>query len=193
MEIDNTNHTQEDDLQKQPLRYHETLDAFSDVIEEHYYECEIDVFRTAVNNPPTEFDITPLRRRDAGTYGPELPVVYTQEEVAMMDSADKYAEVGHDAVSVQQTEEKAIKEAKRFATSFAKKHTEEETEAYKYEQRGTYVMKLHVTPNLALVSKKFHKTTGHGGLLLREGVKIEDLLDKEYEIKEFKYEDDDDK
>ena len=96
MEIDNTNHTQEDDLQKQPLRYHETLDAFSDVIEEHYYECEIDVFRTAVNNPPTEFDITPLRRRDAGTYGPELPFVYTQEEVAMMDSADKYAEVGHD-------------------------------------------------------------------------------------------------
>lgn len=175
------------------MRYHETLDAFSDVIEEHYYESEIDVFRTAVNNPPTEFDITPLRRRDAGTYGPELPFVYTQEEVAMMDSADKYAEVGHDAVSVHQTEKKAITEAKRFATSFGKKHTEEETEAYKYEQRDTYVMKLHVTPNLALVSKKFHKTTGHGQLLLREGVKIEDLLDKEYEIKEFKYEDDDDK
>lgn len=193
MDIDNTNHTQEEALQMQPLRYHETLDAFSDVIEEHYYECEIDVFRTAVNNPPTEFDITPLRRRDTGTQGPELPFVYTQEEIDMMGSADKKAEVGHDAVSVHQTEEKAIKAAKHSAASFAKKHTEEETDAYKYEQRGTYVMKLHVTPDLALVSKKFHKTTGHGGLLLREGVKIKDILDKEYEIKEFKYDDDDDK
>ena len=38
-----------------PLRYHETLDAFCDVIAEHYYECEIDVYRTAVCNPPTDF------------------------------------------------------------------------------------------------------------------------------------------
>ena len=179
--------------QKAPLRYHETLDVFSDVIAEHYYECEMDVYRTVVNNPPTEFDITPARRRFANTQGPELPFVYTEDEVEMMEPEEKKAEVGHDAVSVHISDKKSIKEAKRFAASFAKKHTEEETRAYKYEQRGQYVARLHVTPDKALVSKQFHKTTGHGGLLLREGVTIDDLVDKNYEIKEFKYEDDDDK
>ena len=179
--------------QKAPLRYHETLDMFSDVIAEHYYECEIDVYRTAVNNPPTDFDITPTRRRFTGTQGPVLPFTYTQEEIDSMEYDEKKAEIGHNAVSVHKSEEKAIKEAKRFAVSFAKTHTEEETKAYKYEQRGAFVIKLHITPDKALVSKKFHKTTGHGGLLLREGVTVEDLLDKEYEIKEFKYDDDDDK
>ena len=53
------------------------------------------------------------------------------------------------------------------------------------------MIRLHVTPDKALTSKTFHRTTGHGGLLLREGVGIEDLLDKKYEIKEFKYDDDD--
>ena len=179
--------------QKAPLRYHETLDVFSDVIAEHYYECEMDVYRTVVSNPPTEFDITPTRRRSRNTQGPELPFEYSQDEVNMMASEEKKAEVGHDAVSVHNTEIKAIKEARRSAASFSKKHTIEETEAYKYEQRGQYVAKLHVTPDKALISKQFHKTTGHGGLLLREGVTIDDLVDKNYEIKVFKYEDDDDK
>ena len=189
--MDNENKTEIEETQCAPLRYHETLDAFKDVIEEYYYGCDMDVYRTAVTNPPTEFDITPRRRRNAGEQGQELPFVYTQEEIDLMDKDDKVNEVGHDAVSVHKTEEKAIKEAKRFAASFAKKHTKEETEAYKYEQRGPFVIRLHVTPDKALTSKKFHKTTGHGGLLLREGVRIEDLLDKEYEIKEFNYDDDD--
>ena len=179
--------------QRAPLRYHETLDAFSDVIAEHYYECDMYVYRTVVTNPPTEFDIIPARRRFANTQGPELPFVYTEDEVEMMDPEEKKVEVGHDAVSVHNTDKKAIKEAKRSAVSFSKKHTEEETEVYKYEQRGKYVARLHVTPDKALVSKQFHRTTGHGGLLLREGVSIDDLVDKDYEIKEFKYEDDDDK
>ena len=74
----------------------------------------MDVYRTAVTNPPTEFDITPRRRRNASEQGKELPFVYTQEEIDLMDKDDKAIEVGHDAVSVHNTEEKAIKEAKRF-------------------------------------------------------------------------------
>ena len=179
--------------QRARLRYHETLDAFSDVIAEHYYECEMYVYRTVVTNPPTEFDITPARRRFANTQGPELPFVYSQEDIDIMEREEKKAEVGHDAVSVHNTDAKAIKEARRSAASFSKKHTEEETEAYKYEQRGKYVARLHVTPDKALVSRQFHRTTGHGGLLLREGASIDDLVDKDYEIKEFTYDEDDDK
>lgn len=182
-------HTEADPPQKAPLRYHETLDAFSDVISMHYYECEIDVYRTTVNNPPTEFDITPRRRRFESTQGQVLPFTYTQEEIDLMNEEEKKKEIGHDAISVHLSEEKEIKEAKRAVVSFGKKHTAEETEDYKYNQRGTYVMKLHVTPDKALVSKKFH--SGHGNLLLREGVTVKDLLDKDYVIKEFQYDDND--
>lgn len=182
-------HTETDLPQKAPLRYHETLDAFSDVISVHYYECEIDVYRTTVNNPPTEFDITPRRRRFEGTQGQALPFTYSQDEVDLMEENEKKEVIGHDAISVHLSEEIEIREAKRAAVSFGKKHTPEETEDYKYNQRGTYVMKLHVTPDKALVSKKFH--SGHGNLLLRVGVTVEDLLDKSYEIKEFKYDDGD--
>lgn len=189
MDIEKSKDTNE--TQYAPLRYHETLDAFSDVIEEHYFECEIDVYRTAVSNPPSEFDITPRRRRNAGEQGLELPFSYTQEEIDMMDDDTKKIEIGRDAISVHKTELKEIKEAKRAAVDFGKKHSKEEFEDYKYNQRGTYVMKLHITPDKALVSKKFHSSTGHGNILLREGVTIDDILDKEYEIKPFKYEDDD--
>lgn len=189
MDVDNNKETPS----KKPLRYHETLNAFCDVIAEYYYECEIDVYRTAVCNPPTDFDITPTRRRHIGTQGSELPFIYTQEEVDLMNDDEKKVEVGHDAVSVHCTEEKAIMEARRAAASFAKTHTEEETTAYKNKQRGIFLVKLHVTPEHALVSKKFHKSTGHGGLLLREGVTINDILDKDYEIKEFKYDENEDK
>lgn len=177
--------------QRAPLRYHETLDNFSDIIEEHFYECEVDVYRTSVSNPPSDFDITPRRRRNAGEQGQELPFAYTQEEIGLMDYDMKKAEVGQDAISVHKTEQNEIKEAKRSAAKFEKKHSPEETEYYKYHQRGAFVMKLHITPDKALVSKKFHRTTGHGNILLREGVTIEDLLDKSYEIKPFKYEEDD--
>ena len=189
--MDNENKTEIEGTQRAPLRYHETLDAFSDVIEEHYYECEMDVFRTAVTNPPTEFDITPKRRRKEGEQGQELPFVYKQEEIDLMDKDDKKDEVGRDALSVHKTEAKEIKEAKRSAASFRKKHTAEETEDYKYNQRGAYVMKLHISPDKALVSKKFHSGTGHGNILLREGVTIEDIVDKSYELKPFKYDEDD--
>lgn len=189
--MDKEKKTEIEETQRAPLRYHETLDAFTDVIEEHYYECEMDVFRTAVTNPPTEFDITPRRRRNAGEQGQELPFVYTEEEIDLMDKDDKKSEVGHDALSVHKTEAKEIKEAKRSAADFGKKHSAEETEDYKYNQRGAYVMKLHITPDTALVSKNFHRSTGHGNILLREGVTIEDILDKNYELKPFKYDEDD--
>ena len=189
--MDNENKTEIEETQRTPLRYHETLDAFSDVIEEYYYGREIDVYRTAVTNPPTEFDITPKRRRNAGEQGQELPFVYTQEEIDLMDKEDKKIEVGRDALSVHKTELKEIKEAKRSAVDFGKKHTVEETENYKYNQRGAYVMKLHITPDKALVSKKFHSGTGHGNILLREGITIEDIWDKSYELKPFKYDEDD--
>lgn len=187
MDIDNSNITP----QKPPLRYHETLDAFADVIDEYYYECEIDVYRTCVTNPPTEFDITPKRRRFTGTQGPEVPFVYSEEELALMDKESKKEEVDHDAISVHKSEGKEIKQAQRSAVSFSEKHSVEETREYIYNQRGVYVMKLHITPDKALVSKSFHKSTGHGNILLREGVTIEDLLAEGYEIKEFKYDDDD--
>lgn len=176
--------------QRAPLKYHEVLDPFLDVIDEFYYECDIEVYRTAVNNPPTEFDITPKIHRFEGTQGKELPFAYTQEDIDSMEVEEKRIEVGHHAISVHKTEAKEIKEARRSAVSFEKNHSEEETEDYKYNQRGTYVMKLHITPDKALVSRTFHSSTGHANVLLREGVKIEDLLVEEYEIKEFKYDDD---
>ena len=106
-----------------------------------------------------------------------------------MTAKEKKQEVGHDAISVHDTEEREIKEARRAEANFAKKHTTEEAMAHREMSRGRYVMKLHLTPETALVSRKFH--SGHGNVLLREGVTIEDILDSNYEIKEFKYDDDD--
>lgn len=188
--MDNDNKTEIEETPP-PLRYHETLDVFNDVIEEYYYRCEMDVYRTAVTDPPTEYDITPKRRRNSGEQGQELPFVYTQEEIDLMDKDEKKNEVGRDALSVHKSEKKEIKEAKRAAAAFSKKHTAEETEDYKINQRGAYVMKLHISPEKALVSKKFHSGTGHGNILLREGVTIEDILDKSYKLKPFKYDEDD--
>ena len=138
-----------------------------------------------MNNPPAEFDITPARRRFEGEQGLGLPFTYTEEELDLMTESDKKKEVGHDAISVHDTEEREIKEARRAETSFPKKHTPEEAIAHQETARGRYVMKLHITPETGLISRTFHN--GHGNVLLREGVKIEDILAKDYEIKEFKY------
>ena len=176
---------------RKPLRYHETIEPFMDVVGQYFFEEDLYVYRTVVNNPPSEYDITPQRRRNHDSQGPILTFQYTKEDVEEMTEKEIKEEIGHNAISVHQTEDMEIKEAKRAYKSFSKKHTAEESEAYKF-RRGTYVARFHITKDNALISK-FDNGKKHANVLLREGVTVEDLIDKTYPIKPFSYEDEDKK
>lgn len=172
------------------FKYDDLLGKVPHVVDKYYSEMDIYVYRTAVNNPPTDFDITPNRRRTEGTQGKAFEFQYTEEDLAFFTEKELKIEIGHDGVSVHQTLEKAISEAKRYVTGYAKKHTQEEVDYYKYHQRGVNVMRLHLVPSLGVISG-FDKNR-HANILLYEGVKIEDLWDPSFEIVTFNYDNNED-
>jgi len=170
-----------------PLRYMDTLRLFPDIIKEKYQPLDMLVYRTTPNRPPNDTDLLPRHRLLALTQGKEYKFEYTTEDVAEMEKSDREKVVSREAVSVHQTENKEILEAKRQYKTILKERGEEEAEAYKI-QRGCYVMRLHIKAEYGLISN-FHRSTKHANVLLRENVTLEDLVDSSYELQKFSYDD----
>lgn len=169
------------------LRYFEKLTLFDDVIVEKYKAKDIYVYRTTPNNPPTDIDLIPSHRLDKQNQGQEYKFEYTEEEVGRMSYGEKAREVSIEGISAYKTQKKAIREAKRAFNTQLKRFGKEEAEAYK-NKRGCYVMCLHIKEGHGL-SSDFHKTTGHINILLKNGVKINDVLDFDSELIKFSYDD----
>ncbi|MBD5232879.1 MAG: hypothetical protein HDS65_01740 [Bacteroidales bacterium] len=173
------NNSEERDL----LRYHETLDAFRDTIATYYSEKTIDVYRTVRTNPPTDADLIPQRylNEDLEEFN-ELLIEYSEEEVAEMTDEEKRSEVSSNAISVNNTAEKCISSAIRTYRTVTTNHPER-AEKFK-KQRGPFVARLSLKPQHGLISKA---KNGHRNFLLREGVKMNDIWDRSFDILEFDY------
>lgn len=171
-----------------PLRYHELLDAFQETIDTHYSEQTIDVYRTAMTNPPTDADLVPQRYRHADAENiKELLIEYTEEDIAELSEQEKKDEVSSNAISVNTTLEKSLSSVKRTFRTVMKNHPESVADFKK--NRGSYVVRFHVTPEIGVISRP---KNGHQNLLLREGVKISDVWDTDFEPYSFKYDDETD-
>lgn len=168
---------------KAPLRYHKKLDAFAEIIEANYYERSIQVYRTVKTNPPTDADLIPQRYEGLSFFEiDELLIEYTEEDLAEFSDAEKREEVSKDAISVNTTSAQCIKSALSTYESVKRNHPEN-SEIFK-KNRGNYVARLNINPEHGLITRP---KSGHMNCLLREGVKIEDVLDKTYEIVQFDY------
>lgn len=170
-----------------PLRYMDKLTLFQGVIAEKYHTGDVLVYRTTPNCPPNETDLLPRHRLLALEQGKEYKFEYSAEDVAEMEDDERDREVSIEAVSVHQTEEWEIFEAKRRYKAILKDKGKEEAEAYKIK-RGCYVMQLHIKEEYGLISD-FHRSTKHANVLLRENVTLDDLIDPSYELKKFSYDD----
>ena len=169
------------------LRYSDVLSQFGDVIgKEFKFDFdEMYVYRTSLTTPPTDIDTLPKHRRDELTMGKPYEFEYTPEEIAEMDYEEKKGLVTKEGMSVHQTLSKAISEAKRAYRKQKERLGEEAGERFIVE-RGSFIMRLRINNKVGLISD-FHRTTKHANVLLKEGVTIEDILDKEFEIVEFSY------
>ncbi len=178
--------TPENEMQpKNPLRYHETLDAFKDTVSRHYSEKDAYVFRTVMSDPPTDRDLTPRKFRDLEPADvQELLIEYTEEEVAELSEKEILEEVGHNALSVNSTPEKCRKEAIRAYRGVKKKYSSEIADDFK-KSRGPVIAKFHITPESGVISD-FNKN-GHANYLVREGVTITDVWVSDYPLEEIDY------
>lgn len=179
----------EEHIPLEALQHYEELRFFPDLINDRYrYEFEpMDVYRTVRTNPPTDADLIPtayMHVSDLPSIQPEI----SQDLVDMLEHDRKIKLLGSMSLSVDKTEEKCIKEARRAISTFAEIHTQEETEA-KIQERGEYVAKFTITPKIGRITK-FHKGT-HAQLLLYKDVHIEDIWDSSTPVTPFKYLEDD--
>lgn len=176
-----------EDKVKKTLKYEGELRYFADIIEERYDSKTVEVFRTVRTNPPTDEDLVPLQYQHTNSLE-YYPLEITQDVVDVLSKDEKVKEVGRRSLSVNETCDKCIKEARRSFNSYVKKKnpTQEAIEDYK-KNRGVYVAKFKITPELGIITN-FHKTTKHAQVLLYDNVKIEDVWDAKTPVLSFKYE-----
>lgn len=169
------------------LRYSEVLSQFEDVVgKEFMFDFgDIFVYRTAVTNPPTDFDTMPNHRKEELESGIPYEFQFNPEDVAEMEYQEKKDQVTKEAMSVHETEVLVKSEAIKYYERVKAKYGEEAAELYVLK-RGRYIMRLHITPEVAAISG-FSKKTGHANVLLKRGITIKDILDTDYGITEFSY------
>ena len=178
----------EEKIPLEKLQHYEELRFFPDLIDERYrYNFEpMEVYRTVKTNPPTDADLIPtayMPVNDLPSIQPEI----TQDLVNLLELDRKIKFLGSRSLSVDKTADKCIREARRAIRTFSENHTLEETEA-KIQERGEYVAKFTITPEVGRITK-FHKGT-HAQLLLYQDVHIDDIWDSSSPVIPFKYEED---
>lgn len=183
MTIDDKNNAVD---QPAPLRYHDKLALFHDTISTYYSERMVDVYRTVMTNPPTDDDLVPQRyRHKSSTEINEMLIEYTEEDVAELSDKEKRDEVSGDAISVNTSPEKCRASALNTYRTVKRKYPAPIPDEFK-ANRGPFVIRLNIRPEYGILSKP---KKGHINLLLREGVHIEDIWDKNYIPQKFEYDD----
>lgn len=173
-------------MKEQQFTYNEELLIAQDVIDKYYSEYEhVIAYRTFITNPPTKKDITPqIHRRQ-----PDIDLNLSEEDYNGLTEKERKEYVSKRAISVHNTEEKEIKEAKRVYKQIKGKYGEDTAETYIQEQRGTLIGRIIITPEIGVFSG-FKK--GHGNLILRKDINIEEIYDHEFGLKSYNYKDDED-
>lgn len=170
-----------------PLRYHEWLDYFQETIDQVYTKKDVAFFRTVRSNPPTEKDIVPTKFLSRETDEIQtLEIEFDADIVSELTDEEKRIEVGHHAISGYQTAEKCKSEAIRAYKGVKKKHGPENAEAFK-NRHGQYIAKFLINPELGMITD-FDRHKKHANILIKENVKIKDLIDPSFPLEYFEYE-----
>lgn len=177
----------EDAVLLSDFRYSEVLCNFKDVVAAEFkYDFDDQyVFRTVVNNPPSDLDTLPKHRREELQSGIPYEFRFTEEEIAEMAYEDKKEQVTKEAMSVHQTFAKAKSEAIRAYRKHKEKFGDEAAQRF-IAERGCFIARLCITKDNGLITD-FHRTTKHANVLLKNGVSMNDILDSSFEIIKFSY------
>lgn len=92
--------------------FEQHFSQFKDMIGKGYAapENELIVYRTCISCPVTKVDQTPIRLR--GKKGDQLPRIYTDEELSELSEDDILKEIGHYALSFNDSPESCEQAAK---------------------------------------------------------------------------------
>lgn len=158
----------------------ERIGVFRDTILKNYQEIpeELIAYRTVTESPMSPDDQLPLiiRREREGIQKAKRR--YSADEVAKMTESNVRKEIGHYALSINDTPENCeISAIKQYQKLIDKGATEEELQAY-IDQRGEYVAKLRLTKEAGLITEFNEK--GHANFLLYSDVILEKYRDKTY-------------
>lgn len=154
--------------------------VFRKTIFKNYKEIseEIVAYRTVKLYPISTVDQLPLLARREKEGGQKVERHYSTEEIEQMSEIKIIKEIGHYAISINDSPENceasAIKNFQRLRDNGA---TEEELQAY-IEQRGEYIAKIRLTKECGLVTE-FNKN-GHANLLPYKDVILEEYRDKNF-------------
>ena len=166
------------------FRFHEQLEVAKKEIEKLFAPAEGPVYRTFINIPPKEKDFTPqaLREPDGKAL---VQGGLTQEEYDKLAPKQKKEYISARTLSVNDSQENAIKAAAAQYAKIEKKWGMERAEEYISEDRGKYVGIIVPKVGQMLISK-FDKS-GHAEVLLNQDVQKTDLEVRD--IIEYKYKD----
>ncbi len=158
----------------------ERIGVFRDTILNTYQEIseEYIAYRTVTSYPLSPDDQLPLivRREKEGIQ--KAKKKYSVDEVAKMTESKIRIEIGHYALSINDTAENCESSAiKHYQNLKDKGATEEELQAY-IDQRGEYIAKLSLTKEAGLITEFNEK--GHANFLLYSDVILEEYRDKTY-------------
>jgi hypothetical protein len=173
---------------KDPLegfRFHEELIVAKREIAELYHPAiDVKVYRTFVDNPPSEIDTTARAYRDRDADA-AVKGGLSQEAYDKLKPKRKIDYIAERSLSVNVSHEAAVASGKKTYQSVTEKYGEEYAEAFMENERGTYVGGVILKEGQAIMTD-FKK--GHAEVILNEGVRPEDLEIFE-ELTKYEYKD----
>lgn len=173
---------------KDPLegfRFHEELIVAKREIAELYHPAiDVKVYRTFVENPPSDIDTTARAYRDRETEA-EVKGGLSQEAYDKLKPKKKIDYIAERSLSVNDSREAAEASGKKTYQSITARYGEEYAEAFMENERGTYVGGMILREGQAIMTD-FKK--GHAEVILNEGVRPEDLEIFE-ELTKYEYKD----
>ena len=166
------------------FRFHEQLEVAKKEIEKLFTPAEGSIYRTFIDIHPNEKDFTPqaLREPDGKAL---IQGGFTQEEYDKLTPKQKKEYISVRTLSVNDSQENAIKAAVAQYAKIEKKWGTERAVEYILEDRGRYVGMIVPKVGQMLISK-FDKS-GHAEVLLSQDVQNTDMDVRD--IIEYKYKD----
>lgn len=160
---------------KNPLdgfRFHEELIVAKREIAELYHPAiDVKVYRTFVDNPPSEIDTTARAFRDRDE-GAVVAGGLSQEAYDKLKRKKRIDYISDRSLSVNDSREAAEVSGKKTYQGVACRFDEEYAEAFLENERGTYIGGVILREGQAIMTDF---KNGHAEVILNDGVRPEDL------------------
>lgn len=167
------------------FRFHEELIVAKREIAELYHPAiDVKVYRTFVDNPPSEIDTTARAYRDRDDEA-AVKGRLSQEAYDKLKPKRKIEYISERSLSVNDSREAAEASGKKTYQSVASRFDAEYAEAFMKNERGTYIGGVILREGQAIMTD-FKK--GHAEVILNEGVSPDDLEIFE-ELTKYEYKD----